>query len=45
MFILKSLLIHLKQEVNSDGRLKIISLFILSIIQIVYSTSEVEVNN
>jgi hypothetical protein len=45
MFILKSMLIHLRQEVNAENRLKVVSLFILSLIQIVYSSSAEEITN
>lgn len=38
MFILKSVLLHLKQEVNTDNRLKTISVFILAVIQIAYAS-------
>jgi hypothetical protein len=39
MFILKSILLHLRQEVNSSYNLKAILMFILSLIQIVYDYS------
>lgn len=42
MFIMKSILLHLRQEVNSGNNLKVILVFILAIIQIVYDYSSVE---
>lgn len=42
MFILKSVLLHLKQEVNTDHRLKTISIFILAVIQIAYASGHEE---
>ena len=42
MFILKALLIHLRQEVAQEHRIKTILLFILSLIQIVYTAGERE---
>jgi len=42
MFIMKSILLHLRQEVNNGNNLKVILVFILAIIQIVYDYSSVE---
>jgi len=39
---MKSILLHLRQEVNNGNNLKVILVFILAIIQIVYDYSSVE---
>lgn len=45
MYILKAMLLHLRQEVSNEGRLKTISLFILSLIQIVYTEASPSSND